>query len=299
MDYNAKNTELLRAYRDGNKGALEQLILDNKKLIYKIAHRFSCSGKYDVDDLFQEGCIGLLRAVEKYDFSYDVAFSTYATKIIKMAIIRSIHNTGRSIRIPEYMRAEVYKMEAAAEKLYVELEREPSNFELARYMGITIYEIEKLKILQDDISSLDQPIRDTPEADMMYEIIPDDREGPEAIAIRNDTVLQVRKAVNKLNDKRREVIYYRYLREPSIEQKEIASWHGVSRQAIFLRERKALSELRRMPEIQTFRIEERLDNITNFHRNTERVVMWREQQRRGMHYKNLEAKYGKCYFHKV
>jgi len=125
MDYNTRNTELLKAYRDGDKGALEQLILDNKKLIYKIAHRFSCSGKYDVDDLFQEGCIGLLRAIEKYDFSYDVAFSTYATKIIKMAIIRSIHKTGRSIRIPEYMRAEVYKMEAATEKLYVELEREP------------------------------------------------------------------------------------------------------------------------------------------------------------------------------
>lgn len=210
MDYNQRNLELLRALKDGDIGAREKLIFNNEKLVMSIARRFTFNGKYELDDLQQEGFIGLMKAIDLFDISYNTAFSTYAIYWIRQAITRYIHNTGSTIRVPIHLREKIYLFHKEVGKLAATLEHEPSIFEISKHMGITIYEVERLKTISEDVISLDMTIGEDDDSITILDTIRAEQESPEEIAERAETCAIVRREVDKLDPDKGEVIKLMY-----------------------------------------------------------------------------------------
>lgn len=284
-----KNLELLQAYRAGDPAARELLILENSGLVSAIAKRYTFNNKYEFDDLRQEGFFGLIKAIERFEPSYGVSFGNYAAYWIKQAILRYIYNCGRVIRLPVYLHEKIYVLKKAIEELTIKCEREPTSFELAKHLQISIYEAEKLILLKEDVESLDVPLTDEDGATTRLDTIQDEQESPEDIAERNDRVKRVSEAVMQLNERQREVIRRRYGFKCKAETLDsIGDGMGVSRARVQQIEKAALDKLRAIPELQVYRIEKKIDERTDFYKKTEKVVMWREQQREKFYKWNLD-----------
>lgn len=284
-----KNLELLQAYRAGDPAARELLILENSGLVSSIARRYTFNYKYEYDDLRQEGFIGLMRAIDKYDPALDIPFGNYAAYWIKQAILRYIYNKGRIIRLPVYLHERIFLLKKTIEELTAKNERKPTAFELSKHLKMNIFEVEKLLQLMQDVESLDEPIPDMDGERTMLDTVPDEQESPEDIAERNDRIRQVNKAVMQLNERQREVIRRRYGFKCKAETLDsIGDGMGVSRERIRQIEKAALKKLRAMPELQVYRIEKKIDERTDFYKKTEKVVMWREEQREKFYKWNLE-----------
>ncbi|MEY3361106.1 MAG: hypothetical protein RL531_825, partial [Actinomycetota bacterium] len=166
----ARATKLRRAVRDGER-ARDQFVEANLRLVVSVARRYQHHG-LSLLDLVQEGNLGLIRAVEKFDWRKGFKFSTYATWWIRQAIQRGIANTGRTIRLPAHAFDEVLAVKRAATRLEGELGRWPTNDELAEDCGMTPSRVEELLIYAADTVSLDQPLREDAE-DGLGDIVAD------------------------------------------------------------------------------------------------------------------------------
>ena len=124
-----KTMELLRLTKEGNEAAREQIILNNVGLIWSVVRRFTNRG-YESEDLFQIGSIGLMKAVDKFDLSYDVKFSTYAVPMISGEIRRFLRDDGM-IKVSRSLKETAYKAFLARERLQKKYNREPTMEELA------------------------------------------------------------------------------------------------------------------------------------------------------------------------
>lgn len=202
-----KNIELLEEYRSGSIEARDKLIMNNQGLINKIAQQYSFNGKYELEDLVQEGNIGLIKAIDKYDKSHDAAFSTYAAIWIKQSIMRYIHNTGRAIRIPVHTQQRLIELDKTIKDLELKLGEEPSIYKIAKAMNTSIEEVQKLLIIKQDIVSLDEPLR-TEDKDMtLSDTIPADGKAPEEIVEENDTACIIKKAIEEELDENQQTGY--------------------------------------------------------------------------------------------
>lgn len=160
------NEELFlgRTIKEGKKSesalAKKKLVQSNLRLVISIAKRYIGQGVLFMD-LVQEGSIGLIRAAEKFDYTKSFKFSTYATWWIKQTIIRAISNNSRSIRIPVHMTDKIRKYKKAVLDLTFELNREPTEKEIANKMSISIKRLQSIKkaIIKEPIS-LDTPVTD-------------------------------------------------------------------------------------------------------------------------------------------
>ena len=284
-----RNAELLKAHKAGDPAARELLILENSGLVSAIAKRYTFNNKYEFDDLRQEGYIGLIKAIDKFDPSHEVTFAHYASYRIKQSILRYIYNRGRVIRLPVYLHEKIYILKKAIETLTAKNEREPTTFELSKYLKMNIFEVEKLLRLKEDVESLDEPITDEDGGYTRLDTIQDEQESPEDIAEQNDRIRQIHKAVMQLNERQREVIKRRYCFKCKSEALDsIGDDIGVSRTRVQQIEKAALKKLRALPELQVYRIEKKIDDRTDFYKKTEQVVMWREAQRQKFHKWNLD-----------
>lgn len=145
---------LARRARDGHGDARRKLIVSNLRLVVSIAKKYLYYG-LPLQDLIEEGNLGLMKAVDRYDPERGCKFSTYATWWIRQAITRALSNYGRTVRIPVYVTDNVARYKKTSEELYIKTGKYPSPEDIAAQMGIKIEEAQKLQSFVSDVSSLD------------------------------------------------------------------------------------------------------------------------------------------------
>jgi RNA polymerase primary sigma factor len=235
---------LRRTVNDGEQ-ARQELTAANLRLVVSIAKRHVGRG-VPILDLVQEGNLGLMRAVQKFDYTKGFKFSTYATWWIRQAITRAIADQSRTIRVPVHMVESINKVLRAQRTLAAKLERDPTNAELANEVDLPVTKVEEvLRIASQDPLSLDTPIGDEDDTSMA-DFIPDKGAAPVDVAARKLLEQTVRDVLGDLSERESEVVRLRFGLEDGRPRtlEEVGREFGVTRERIRQIESKTLAKLR-------------------------------------------------------
>ena len=234
----------------------QEIANHNLKLVVSVAKKFTGRG-LDLDDLIQEGSIGLMKAIEKFDYKRGFKFSTYATWWIRQNVSRSVIDTGKTVRIPVHMADQISKMNYVEKQLTATLFREPTIKELAQELGITPERVEFLKTHSMELTSIDAPIRkDEGSEDSSlseYLIDPNYNENYNLQEINRQEMINIIKNSN-LNEREVKVVIDRYGLETGEFKTldDLGKDMGVTRERIRQIEAKAFRKLRRNQALKEF-----------------------------------------------
>jgi RNA polymerase primary sigma factor len=239
---------LAKRIEAGDESAREELIQANLRLVVSVAVKYQ-GHNVPLEDLIQEGNIGLMTAVNKFDYRRGFKFSTYAIWWIKQGIMRTLDNCSRSIRLPSYIVAKVNKFESTYFHLSQGLHRAPTIAELAEALDLPSEQVEEILALNTDTVPLELPLSDEKDATTLGELVEDAFANPESGSIleliEEDLVNEL---LSKLKSREREVIKMRYGLGGSEAKtlREIGEKMNVTRERIRQLETEAIARLQRM-----------------------------------------------------
>ena len=235
---NAKMRELFRALEGGDSSAREKLISGNLRLVLSVIQRFNNRGE-NVDDLFQVGCIGLMKAIDNFDLNQNVKFSTYAVPMI-IGEIRRYLRDNNPIRVSRSLRDIAYKALQVRDSLVNRYAREPSVGEIAHELKVPREDVVfALDAIQEPISLFEPVYHDGGDPIFVMDQVKDEKQ-QDANWLED---LAVREAMNKLNPRERHILNLRFFHGKT--QMEVAEEIGISQAQVSRLEKAALQRLRR------------------------------------------------------
>ena len=238
--------ELFERYKSGDLSAKEEIVLNNLGLVKKIANNYRFTN-LDIEDLIEEGNVGLMYAVEKFDHTRNIAFSTYASYWIKQCILRYIETSSRTIRIPIHIFTLLNKVLSCKYTLMKELRREPTDREIASKLNISEDKVRELLVLANKEVSMSMPIGTS--EDELGDYIEDENANVFKQAMKNLKKEEIRKIFKlaNLSEKEEDILLLRFgfLDDKPRTLVNVASTFNLTRQRINQIEARALAKLKR------------------------------------------------------
>lgn len=230
--------ELMKRVKSGDELARDEFVVANLRLVLSVVQRFG-GKKEKSDDMFQVGCVGLMKAIDNFDMSLNVKFSTYAVPMI-IGEIRRFLRDNNSIRVSRSLRDIAYKSLQAREKLSKELGREPSNEEIAKSIELDVKDVNFALDAISDTVSLNEPVyNDGNEAVRIMDQVSDLKNCEEALTEQ----IALSDAIKKLNRREKEILLMRYYIGKT--QMEVSEEIGISQAQVSRLEKNALSAMKK------------------------------------------------------
>lgn len=235
---NEETRALLARAKKGDMAAREELISGNLRLVLSVIQKFAGRGE-NVDDLFQVGCIGLIKAIDNFDMTQDVKFSTYGVPMISGEIRRYLRDNS-ALRVSRSLRDTAYRVMQAKEALLADRQREPTVDEIARELGIRPADVVMaMDAISDPVSLFDPVYNDGGESVSVMDQIGDNKNTPAAWLER----IALSEAVDKLGEREKRILSMRFFDGRT--QMEVAAAIGISQAQVSRLEKNAVGQIKK------------------------------------------------------